>query len=227
MKTLSSKLLLLFLFLLAASVNIRAQGTVYLVLGSDTAIWDGMGTDRFNDTYVDALFTDPTNNAYKVMDQAFRNQLVDSYGQTMKFTWWMMGGNIFRYATNKNFPIPNIMTVYLMRKYHGEAIRKFGDEITMHYHTFVWSDYNNDGLFFWNQAHTFLESKDDFDVTLAQYLLEENTFPVSFRSGWHYMDNEWQKYLNELLPFNIDYYYTNVRKDTVEPIDNVDRKSLV
>ncbi|MCX6142655.1 MAG: T9SS type A sorting domain-containing protein [Ignavibacteriales bacterium] len=200
---------------------LQGQAKVYLVLGSDTAIWDGMGVDRFNDTYVDALFTDPTYNAYKVMDPSFRTPLVDSYGQTIKFTWWMMGGNIFRYATNRNFPVPNIMTLYLMRKYHGEAIKKFGDEVTMHYHTFVWTDYDRDGIFWWNQAHRFTESSDDFDVTLAQYLLEENTFPVSFRSGWHAMDNDWQRYLDTLLPFSMHDDWPAVRIDTTEPIDNV------
>jgi hypothetical protein len=218
----TAKTLCLALLVALASISLlRGQGKVYLVLGSDTAIWDGMGVDRFNDTYVDALFTDPTNNAYKVMDQSFRSQLLDSYGQTVKFTWWMMGGNIFRYATNRNFPVPNIMTLYLMRKYHGESIKKFGDEITMHYHTFVWTDYDKDGIFWWNQAHKFTESSNDFDVTLAQYLLEENTFPVSFRSGWHYMDNDWQQYLDTLLPFSMHDDWPNVRTTAVEPIDNV------
>lgn len=221
-KIFSAKAVYLVLFVALASISLlRGQGKVYLVLGSDTAIWDAMNVDRFNDTYSDALFTDPTYNAYKVMDQSFRNQLFDSYGQTVKFTWWMMGGNIFRYATNRNVPLPNVMTLYLMKQYHGEAIKKFGDEITMHYHTFVWTDYDGDGIFWWNQAHRFSESRDDFDVTLAQYLLEENTFPISFRSGWHYMDNDWQGYLDTLLPFSMDDDWPNVRTTTIEPIDNV------
>ena len=213
--------LLLCLLVLSTSSILKAQGKVYLVLGSDTAIWDNMDTGRFQCTYNDALFTNPTMNAYRVMDPSFRNPLVDSYGQTMKFTWWMMGGNIFRYATNKNFPLPNTMTLYLMRKYHGPAIAQFGDELTMHYHTFVWTDYNKDGLFFWNQAKNFLESRDDFDVALSQYLLEEETFPVSFRSGWHAMDNDWQQYLDGLLPYSMHDAWPSIRNDTTEPIDNV------
>jgi hypothetical protein len=199
----------------------QGQGKVYLVLGSDTAIWDGMNTDRFNDTYVDALFTDPTYNGSKVMEQAFRTPLMDSYGQTMKFTWWMMAGDIFRYATNRNFPVPNIMTLYLMKKYHGQEVAKFGDELTLHYHTFVWTDYDNDGIFWWNQAKKFTESRDDFDYTLCQFLLEENTFPVSFRSGWHAMDNDWQRYLDTLLPYCMHDDWPAIRSDTTEPIDNV------
>ncbi len=132
-----------------------------------------------------------------------------------------MGGNIFRYATNKDVPVPNTMTLYVMKKYHGTSIAKFGDELTMHYHTFVWTDYDNDGIFWWNEAHNFIESSQDFDFTLAQYLLEEGVFPVSFRSGWHYMDNVWQRYLDTILPFSMHDDWPSVRTTTVEPIDNV------
>lgn len=55
-------------------------------------------------------------------------------------------------------------------------------------------------MFYWNEAQTFHECRVDFDQALAQSLLEEEVFPVSFRSDWHYMDNEWQQYLNQLLP---------------------------
>jgi hypothetical protein len=133
----------------------------------------------------------------------------------------MMAGNIFRFATNRNIPVPNIMTLYLMKKYHGENAKALGDEITMHYHTFAWTDYNKDGLYYWNQAKNFTECKDDFEVTLAQFLLEENTFPVSFRSGWHYMDNEWQNYLDRFVPYSLHDDYPAVRSSVIEPIDNV------
>ncbi|HTY37390.1 MAG TPA: T9SS type A sorting domain-containing protein [Bacteroidota bacterium] len=201
--------------------SLSAQAKVYLVIGSDTAIWDGMDTNVFHCTYALSLFTDPGRNAYKVMDPAYRSGLVDSYGQTIKFTWWMMGGDIFRYATNKNVPLPNTMTPYLMHKYHGAAVAKFGDEISMHYHTFVWTDYDKDGIYWWNQAKSFTESADDFDVTLSQYLLEENVYPVSFRSGWHAMDNIWQQTLDTLLPFCMHDDYPNVGRDTIEPLDNI------
>jgi hypothetical protein len=154
------------------------------------------------------------------MDPAWRSKLVDSYGTTMKLTWWMMAGNIFRYATNRNMPIPNIMTMYFMKKYHGENIDQLGDELSLHYHTFFWSDYDNDGLFYWNQSRTFMECLDDFEFTLAQLLLEEGVFPVSFRSGWHYMDNDWQQYLNMILPFSMHNDWPAKRTDQTEPLDN-------
>lgn len=217
----SKKLVLFFLtiFLLFSNL-LMASGTVYLVIGSDTAIWEGMSTGRFQCTYRLDLYTDPARNGYAVMDPEFRSKHVDSFGQPLKLTWWMMAGNIFRYATNTNVPIPNIMTLYLMKKYHGDAIQQYGDELSLHYHTFHWSDYDGDGRYYWNQSLTFMECYDDFNYTLAQFLLEEEVFPVSFRSGWHYMDNDWQNYLDELLPFSMHNDYPHKRTDTTEPLDN-------
>ena len=97
--------------------RVDSAGKVYLVIGSDTAIWSGMNTGRYNCTYDQSLYTDPLRNAFTVMNPDFRADLVDSFGQPMKMTWWMMAGNIFRYATNTNMPVPNIMTLYLMKKY--------------------------------------------------------------------------------------------------------------
>ncbi|MEA3285915.1 MAG: T9SS type A sorting domain-containing protein [Candidatus Marinimicrobia bacterium] len=213
--------ILQILFVLGSLPGILlSTGTVYLVLGSDTAIWDGMSVNRYECTYNQALYTDPTENAYGVMDPAFRAQYTDSYGQALKMTWWMMAGNIFRYATNTNVPVPNIMTLYLMQKYHGNEVLQNGDELSLHYHTFKWTDYDQDGAYYWNQSLTFEECRDDFDVTLAQFLLEENVFPVSFRSGWHYMDNGWQHYLNDLLPYSLHNDWPAQRTDMEEPLDN-------
>jgi len=155
------------------------------------------------------------------MDPAFRNGLVDSYGQPIKLTWWMLVGSVYGLADNTDVPMPNLMPLYLMQKYHGEAMQQFGDEVSLHYHTFFWSDYDGDGKYYWNQARTFHECRADFDLALAQSLLEGNVFPVSFRSGWHYMDNEWQAYLNLLLPFSLHNDSPNVHADTLEPYDNV------
>jgi hypothetical protein len=116
-----------------------------------------MNVARYNNTYDPSLYTDPLRNAHIVMDPAFRANMVDSYGQPLKMTWWMMAGNIFRYATNTNIPVPNIMTLYLMKEYHGENVLANGDELSLHYHTFFWSDYDQDGVYFWNQSKTFME----------------------------------------------------------------------
>lgn len=215
-----SKLTLFALLFLLPLHILLSQGTVYLVLGSDTGIWDGMDVARYHCDYSLTLFTDPARNATRVMDPGFRLPLKDSFGTPVKLTWWMMAGNIFRYAINTDVPNPNTMTLYLMKKYEGESIRTWGDELTLHYHTFVWTDYDGDGKYFWNQALSFAESSDDFDVTLTGFLLEENTFPVSFRSGWHAMDNGWQQRLDMLLPYSLHNDWPAQRVDMTEPLDN-------
>lgn len=211
----------IFLSIIFLTSTVIPQGKVYLVIGSDTAIWNNMSVSKFNCTYNLDLFTAPASNTAVVMSESFRAPMVDSYGNKIKITWWMMAGNIFRYATNNDIPVNNIMTLHLMKKYFGDKIEQWGDELSLHYHTFAWTDYDGDGIYWWNQAQNFLETKDDFDYTLAQFLLDENVFPVSFRSGWHYMDNNWQNYLNEILPYSLHNDWPAVRFTTTEPIDNV------
>ncbi len=216
------KFIILNIFIIVIfAQNIFAQGNVYLVLGSDTGIWDGLNTNTFHNIYGLELYSDPNYNAFKVMSDDFRNQIKDSYGNTLKLTWWMMGGNTYRYGKNTNLPENNILPLYLMKKYHNEKIKKWGDEVSFHYHTFKWYDYNGDGKYYWNQAQDFQSSKEDFDYTLSQFLLEANVFPVSFRSGWHYMDNYWQNYLDGMLPFSMHDDYPNIHNDTLEPLDNI------
>jgi hypothetical protein len=199
-----------------------AQGNVYLILGSDTGMWEGLDPSNYNCYIKGDLYTVPTRNGYLVMDDNFRNSFRDSYGGGLKLTWWMMSGNTFRLSTNANTPNPNSMAPYLMKKYHGDKIAQFGDELWLHYHTYFWSDYNGDGTYYWNQAKTFNESREDFNYTLAQNLIDENSFPVCFRSGWHFMDNDWQNYLDQLLPFCMHNDYPSVKLvDPEEPLDNV------
>ena len=223
--------LLLGLIGLPFLAHSATPGTVFFVVGSDTAIWNypvsaPTTVDAYtrHPYYAQDFFTNPSGVAYQVMQQAFRDQFKDSYGQSLKLTWWMMGGNIYRDATNINVPLANTMTLHLMQKYHGDRILQLGDEISLHYHTFIWSDYNGGANSYWNQSPTFEDCRADFDVTLAQYLLEENVFPVSFRSGWHFLDNGWQAYLNQLIPYCLhnDYGVKKVWSANPEPIAGVE-----
>ena len=166
-----------FLFFATACAGVVSSaaatpGTVYLVVGSDTAIWNAVTTvDVYtrHPHYLQDSFTDTNAPIFQVMDPAWRSQFKDSFGQPIKFTWWMMGGNIYRDADNLNVPIANTMTLHLMKAYHGAAIQQFGDQLSLHYHTYLWSDYNGNGTYYWNQTRTFNECRADFDVTLARF----------------------------------------------------------
>ena len=216
--------LLALALVMSARVSHAAAGKVYLVIGSDTAVWNapgGVDVSLFGARFNVDLYTQPQNNAARVMDPAFRNRFADSYGLPLRMTWWMLVGGIYRQAANTDVPVPNQMSLHLMQSYYGEAMRSLGDEVALHYHTFFWSDYNEDGKFFWNQSRTFNECREDFNFTLAQSLVEEEFFPASFRSGWHYMDNDWQQALNDLIPFSLHNASPIIRQDTTEPLDNV------
>ena len=212
---------MLILLFYSFNILIIAQGKVYFVIGSDTGIWNGLDVKKHTHHYNGDLYENPTRNAAKVIDPLFRNSMTDSYGNPLKLTWWMMAGNTFRYADNTDVPIANSIVFYLMKKYHGENVKLLGDELSLHYHTFTWTDYDGDGKYWWNQALSYEEYADDFQFTLAQLLLDENIFPVSFRSGWHYMDNKWQNYLENVLPFSLHNDYPNKHTDNIEPLDNL------
>ena len=116
-----------------------AVGKVYLVVGSDTAIWNaGTTVDVFtrHPHYRQDSFTDSNAPIFQAMSPGWRNLFKDSFGQSIKFTWWMMGGNIYRDADNLNVPLANTMVLHLMKQYHGVKIQQFGDELSLHYHTF-------------------------------------------------------------------------------------------
>lgn len=213
---------LLFAMLTLCSARLGAgEGRVLFVIGSDTGLWTGLDVARYRCTLSGALYTDPAMNASRVMDPAFRSALTDRHGTPMKLTWWMMAGNMFRLSVNTDIPVPSTMPVYLMKRFHGDRLRQWGDELTFHYHTWVWSDRNGDGIWYWNQGVSYDEFAPDFDQTLAELLLEEELFPVSFRSGWHAMDNAWQERIDRLLPFSMHNDWPAVHTDATEPVDNV------
>ena len=200
-----------------------STAAVHFVYGSDTST-PGINVRDKSSLYHDRgfeLFASPTGNAAKVMNESYRDQFKDSFGEPLKMTWWMQGASLYRFAENTNLPFGSTMSLYLMQKYHGDKVEVLGDEMTFHYHTWVWSDINGDGKYWWNQAFNFSETQEDFDIALAEHFLEENMFPVSFRSGWHYMDNEWQQHLNKWIPFSLHNDSPTHTNPTVEPIDNL------
>lgn len=213
--------MILILILLLFAFPLHGQGDLYLVFGSDTSIWDGMSTTNFVSHYRPDTYSAPASNAAVVIDEGFRARLRDSDGRPMPFTWWMHSGNLFRHADNCDVPLANTIALHLMKRYHGDRIARVGGELTLHYHTWDWTDENGDGIYCWNQARNFEQCREDFDLTLCHYLLEEEVFPVSFRSGWHYMDNNWQAYLDELLPFSLHSAYPSKKLTSEEPTNNI------
>ena len=215
-------LILILTFSLVLSALAAEKGKVYLVLGSDTSIWEGLGLSSYDGRYFKGgLYTDPARYGYGVMDSTFRTPMKDSFGRPMKMTWWMMAGNVFHLSKNCNIPIRNNITLELMARYHQEAIDRYDDQLTLHYHNYYWSDYNGDGIYYYNQGLDFRLNQDDYEECLCKFLIEDDVFPVSFRAGWHYMDNYWQAYQERFIPFDMSNAYPSKGGDYNEPTNNI------
>lgn len=198
-------------------------GVIRFVFGSDSStpgIHIYTKTANYENTRFD-LFRSPARQTARIMDPDFRNRFTDSSGEPFRFTWWMQGGSLYRYATNTNLPHNSLMSLYLMNTFHRENMERYGDEFTYHYHTWVWSDATGNGIYYWNQAYDYVDSRDDFFRNLAEALIEEDMFPVSFRSGWHFMDNDWQADLDDWIPFSLHNAWPANRTSSPEPVNNI------
>jgi hypothetical protein len=200
------------------SSNAPNPAPVYVQICSDTST-DGISTSGHYMSFsaLDSSYTSPDGQAARVMDESYRFSHLDSLGNTIKFTWYMLTGSLYAYGINTGPLLP----LELMIDYRGDQIERWGDELAYHYHTWIWSDPNGDEIFHWNQAPDFSDCQEDFEVTVARMMLDRNFYPSSFRSGWHYMDNYFQRYLDEWFPYRFENDYPNKRTEDVEPIDNV------
>lgn len=172
--------------------------TVYVVMSCDTSIWRNTSGEDDAFTYENEfdfdVFSNPAGVYRDVMDDTFRLSHTDSDGNPFKFSWYMHGGGWFQYGKNLNA----IGTTYLIKKYWGNDLIKWGDELTYHFHHYIWSGTD------WRMANAFSDCIWDFDWTLSQMMLDEDVFPISYRAGWLYMDNDYQTFLDKWLPFRLD-----------------------
>ena len=217
------KLLTVLLLLSCLFLFGQEKGTVYIVPATDCSFNPYGGLQVYDGRlWQSKLYSTSTSSIFTVMDTAYRNNFTDSYGTPIKFTWYMMGGNIFDLSVNCNVPVRSNNALYLMQKYHLDDVELHDDVLSIHYHNYLWFDSDGDGNPYWNQGMDFNLSEYDYEQTLCKYLIENDVFPVSFRSGWHYMDNAWQAYEERFVPFDYSNYYPFKGGDTREPSWYVD-----
>jgi hypothetical protein len=194
-------------------------GKVYLILGSDTGTWSGMNVRQHDNFYTFGLFSE--GNGQIVIDPVFRAPLLDSFGEPLVFTWWLIGGSMMITDTNPETEYPWISNLEMIRKYCGDGLAATGDELALHYHNWIWSDPDGNGTYHWNQSVDLNEYRDDFLETIGRMVLEGNLMPTSFRSGWHYMSSEWSTLIDSLIPYRLENDAPAIHNDTVEPLDNI------
>ena len=174
---------------------------VYVQMCSDTSV-TGLNTGSHYNAFppADPTYVSPTAQAAQVMAESYRDALRDSMGNTIKFTWYMLCGSMYSYGTTTG----PLLSFELMQDYHGSEVVRWGDEMAYHYHTWLWYDMDGDGLDAWDPAPDFSYCVDDYEFTVAHLVLDRGFYPSSFRSGWHYMDNIFQNYLDDWIPYRFE-----------------------
>jgi len=168
------------------------QGYVYIVLGSDTSVWNV--SNGYNGVVNWDIFESRTGVISQVYNDNFRKTHVDSLGRPFKLTWFMHGGAWF--STAPNFMA--ISALYHIRKNWGNAINTYGDELEYHFHHYIWN--GNE----WAQAPTFAERIWEYEWAMSAMMLDQHLFITAFRSGWNYMDNSYEQYLDRWVPFRME-----------------------
>lgn len=169
-------------------------GDVYIVLSSDTSVWHGTpGLSPGSELSWD-VFASRTGVLSRVFDGAFRHRNVDSLGRPFKVSWFMMGGAWFLTATNSTA----ISALYHIRDNWGDDIEAWGDGLDYHFHHYAWEDET------WSMAPTFSETIWEYEWVMSEMMIDEDVFVTAFRSGWNYMDDVYQQYLERWLPFRME-----------------------
>jgi len=170
-------------------------GRVYVQICSDTST-GGLGTNNHYNNFPedDYSYTSPAGQAAQVFAESFRDAHRDSLGNPIKITWYMNCGSMYSCGIDTGPLLP----FDLMTDYHGADVARCGDEMAYHYHTWVWNGSA------WVQAAEFTESQADYESTVAHLIIDRGFYPTCFRSGWNWMSNYWENYLDDWIIYRFE-----------------------
>ena len=210
-------LAILILLLVVVSPSVASPARVYVQVCSDSSTGSILTLQHYHDfPNPDTTYSSPTGEMAQVMADSYRTGHSDSLGNPLKMTWYMQTGSLYACGTNCGPLLP----LDLIMDYQAQNVERWGDELAFHYHTWIWNNPDGDSIWRWNQAPDFTYCEYDFEQTMAHMLIDRSFFASSFRSGWHYMDNYWGRYLDDWFPYRFENDHPNVNVDTTEPLDN-------
>ena len=187
-------------------------GTVYFIRAVDTETSSGINPAIKNQEIISLLSgynkTDPNSILSRVMSARFRNNLTDSFNNTMKYTWFVL--TMEPYCVGNDSDCTIIYSALIdgipnMGDYSGwkNEINMYKDDIEFHYHHIAWSDLNGDNISFWNQLTEFNNSNQYMiEKMLNHLLIDKNFFPSSYKGGWGWEDNGLSNFLEKYFPFD-------------------------
>ncbi len=193
----------------------KVPGTVLVVYCVDTES-NAFNYGQFSQSLNLNSFV-PNNIIGQTFDSTWRDSLTDSYGSSLKITWFLMTIEGYRHTPQGINAIPEKFL-----KHFGERLSDYGDEIGWHYHHADWYWNKQKKQFGWNQIQTFSDSvyreKSDRQLAftqLASFIYLNQIYPASFRAGWNWENTDFSNWQDSLIPFDYSNNWPEVDKNVI------------
>jgi hypothetical protein len=182
------------------------EGILYVVVAVDTepAAFGGEGK-RLDVDFSNFAIQPDSGYVPGVMTPAWRKQHSDSWDESPRFTWFVL--------TSEQLCQAEVCAAVLRQlEDFADEIKRWGDEIGWHYHHTDWVPViAGDSLRnTWNQLITFNGTAytNGTDIQLCEnclnhLIVDAGFFPLSFRSGWCWENNDFSNWLDDVIPYDL------------------------
>ncbi len=182
-----------------------SKGIVYIVLAVDTEPLHVSGTGKRLELDLSNFLPDTSKIVARVMSPEWRADFTDSFSGHPKFTWFVLTSEQICHAAD-------CLAIFDAMQNFRNDVRQADDEIGWHYHHTDWQECVSAGKTdsSWIQLVSFdgTTYADGADVELCenvmnQLIADRGFFPVSFRAGWIWENNEFSRWLENVIPFDL------------------------
>ncbi len=189
----------------SAPGNPAKKPTVYIVLSVDTEPlrMDG-GTRRGQVEFANFVSEPDSGYVARTMAKTWREPFIDSEGHRPKLTW-------FALTSEQLCETVGCAAVYQELLNFSKEMKDWEDEIAWHFHNTAWIECEEAGqrTTYWTQILTFNGSNYDgftdigmCESGLNELVVDQGFFPLSFRSGWGWENNDFSRWLENVVPFD-------------------------
>ncbi len=191
---------------LGKEAGAAAYKTVYVTINVDAESPSGkfINSTNLHPTMDVTVFSKGSSTPVgKVFDQSFRNSITDSYGNSLKLTWFAEMDYLTSQSTFSANGAPAGVSGYtamydLMKKNFGTEIQTYGDELGYKhafefYYQGMWQEFD-EGPYPTYPGY--------MNFALDQSIINNNFYPTSFRAGFDLQNNYLYNWVEQYFPFD-------------------------